>query len=182
MSFGERLGAAGAFQAAAGGRRATPHAADGRGRPSPAARRPDPARPTPRNPPPGSYVLYWLVRAGPAHMLRLQSGRFDAPDRLFASVAEAWGSAATGPNDVKELVPEFYMPGGPGGSRGAGRRQGDARRRALSGAGWCALAQRGAAQLAPSCAVPDPSEPLPDSARPKPAPIPPKTAAHAHQL
>lgn len=30
--------------------------------------------------------MYWLVRAAPSHMLRLQNGRFDAPDRLFASV------------------------------------------------------------------------------------------------
>lgn len=41
------------------------------------------------NPPcslPHSYVMYWLVRAAPSHMLRLQNGRFDAPDRLFASM------------------------------------------------------------------------------------------------
>ena len=30
--------------------------------------------------------MYWLVRAAPGHMLRLQNGRFDAPDRLFASI------------------------------------------------------------------------------------------------
>lgn len=30
--------------------------------------------------------MYWLVRAAPSHMLRLQNGRFDAPDRLFASM------------------------------------------------------------------------------------------------
>ena len=55
------------------------------------------------------YVLFWLVRAAPAHMLRLQGGRFDAPDRLFASVGEAWASAAGSPADVKELIPEFYL-------------------------------------------------------------------------
>ena len=33
-----------------------------------------------------SYVMYWLLRAAPSHMLRLQNGRFDAPDRLFASI------------------------------------------------------------------------------------------------
>ncbi|GFH12603.1 uncharacterized protein HaLaN_08316, partial [Haematococcus lacustris] len=32
------------------------------------------------------YVMYWLLRAAPAHMLRLQNGRFDAADRLFLSV------------------------------------------------------------------------------------------------
>ena len=41
------------------------------------------------------YVLYWLVRAAPAHHLRLQNGRFDAPDRLFNSVEESWISVLT---------------------------------------------------------------------------------------
>lgn len=48
-------------------------------------------------------------------MLRLQAGRFDAPDRLFGSIADAWNSATAGPTDVKELIPEFFMPGGGGG-------------------------------------------------------------------
>ena len=56
------------------------------------------------------YTLFWLVRAAPAHMLRLQAGKFDAPDRLFCSIAEAWDSVLTNPTDVKELIPEFYMP------------------------------------------------------------------------
>jgi factor associated with neutral sphingomyelinase activation len=56
------------------------------------------------------YVLFWLVRAAPAHMLRLQNGRFDAPDRLFCSISETWESVLTNPADVKELIPEFYMP------------------------------------------------------------------------
>lgn len=57
------------------------------------------------------YTLFWLVRVAPAHMLRLQNGRFDAPDRLFTSVAEAWDSVLTNPTDVKELIPEFFIPG-----------------------------------------------------------------------
>lgn len=32
------------------------------------------------------YVMYWLLRAAPSHMLRLQNGRFDAPDRMFNSI------------------------------------------------------------------------------------------------
>lgn len=56
------------------------------------------------------YTMFWLVRAAPAHMLRLQNGRFDAPDRLFCSVSEAWKSVMTNNADVKELIPEFYMP------------------------------------------------------------------------
>ena len=58
------------------------------------------------------YVLYWLLRAAPAHHLRLQNGKYDAPDRLFHSVAEAWESALTSSADVKELSPEFFtLPG-----------------------------------------------------------------------
>ena len=40
---------------------------------------------------------------------RLQGGRFDAPDRLFCSMREAWESATTGSADVKELIPEFFL-------------------------------------------------------------------------
>ena len=29
------------------------------------------------------FVLFYLARQAPEHMLRLQSGRFDQPDRLF---------------------------------------------------------------------------------------------------
>ncbi|WIA38602.1 hypothetical protein OEZ86_001912 [Tetradesmus obliquus] len=58
------------------------------------------------------YVMFWLVRAAPAHMLRLQGGRFDAPDRLFNSLGESWNSATSSTTDVKELIPEFFMPGG----------------------------------------------------------------------
>lgn len=57
------------------------------------------------------YVMFWLVRAAPAHMLRLQGGRFDAPDRLFNSLGESWHSATSSTTDVKELIPEFFMPG-----------------------------------------------------------------------
>ena len=56
------------------------------------------------------YTMFWLVRAAPAHMLRLQNGRFDSPDRLFCSISGAWKSVLTNQADVKELIPEFYMP------------------------------------------------------------------------
>lgn len=47
-------------------------------------------------------------------VLRLQGGRFDAPDRTFFSLAAAWRAAAgRSATDVKELVPEFYLPGPP---------------------------------------------------------------------
>lgn len=60
--------------------------------------------------PPAGFTMFWLVRAAPAHMLRLQNGRFDAPDRLFCSVREAWeGVTSSNPADVKELIPEFFL-------------------------------------------------------------------------
>ena len=55
------------------------------------------------------YVMFWMVRAAPGHLLRLQGGRFDAPDRLFASLAEAWDSVTGASADVKELIPEFFL-------------------------------------------------------------------------
>ncbi|MEW5307948.1 MAG: hypothetical protein WDW36_010315 [Sanguina aurantia] len=56
------------------------------------------------------YVMYWLLRAAPSHMLRLQNGRFDAPDRMFNSIQESWASVNTSSTDVKELTPEFFLP------------------------------------------------------------------------
>lgn len=56
------------------------------------------------------YVLFYLVRLAPAAMLRLQNGRFDAPDRLFYSIGETWRGCLDNPADVKELTPEFYGP------------------------------------------------------------------------
>jgi len=55
------------------------------------------------------YVMYWLVRAAPGHLLRLQSGKFDAPDRMFHSMQESWTSVLSNPADVKELIPEFFV-------------------------------------------------------------------------
>eukprot|EP01083_Nonionella_stella_P088211 245671_1 len=57
------------------------------------------------------YVLYYLVRIAPEYMLRLQCGRFDAPDRLFSSMMSCWRSVLNSNADVKELIPEFYGGG-----------------------------------------------------------------------
>ena len=57
-------------------------------------------------------VLFFLVRERPAEMLRLQSGSWDAPDRMFHSVAGAWANVTTNQADVKELVPQFYSGDG----------------------------------------------------------------------
>lgn len=56
------------------------------------------------------YVLYFLVRNMPEHMLCLQNGKFDSPDRMFHSIASCWSCVLTNHADVKELIPEFYNP------------------------------------------------------------------------
>lgn len=56
------------------------------------------------------YVLYYLAREAPDLMLKLQSGDFDKPDRLFCSISRAWRGVLENPMDVKELIPEFYLP------------------------------------------------------------------------
>jgi len=57
------------------------------------------------------YVLYFLVRSMPEHMLCLQNGKFDAPDRMFYSVGQCFSCAMTNHADVKELIPEFFSAG-----------------------------------------------------------------------
>ncbi|XP_061821844.1 protein FAN [Nerophis lumbriciformis] len=54
------------------------------------------------------YVLFYLVRVAPEHMLCLQNGRFDHADRMFNSVGETWKNCLEGATDFKELIPEFY--------------------------------------------------------------------------
>lgn len=39
-----------------------------------------------------------------------QSGRFDEADRLFASIPAAWDSVVSSHMDLKELIPEFFLP------------------------------------------------------------------------
>lgn len=56
------------------------------------------------------YVLYYLVRSMPEHMLCLQNGKFDSPDRLFHSIVQCYSCVLTNHADVKELTPEFYNP------------------------------------------------------------------------
>lgn len=54
------------------------------------------------------YVLYYLVRSMPEHMLCLQNGKFDAADRMFHSVSQCFQCVMTNHADVKEVLPEFY--------------------------------------------------------------------------
>ena len=58
------------------------------------------------------YVLYYMVRQMPEHMLCLQNGKFDAPDRMFHDFRNTFDSVMTNHTDVKELIPEFYDPDG----------------------------------------------------------------------
>uniref|UniRef100_A0A668AM53 Neutral sphingomyelinase activation associated factor n=1 Tax=Myripristis murdjan TaxID=586833 RepID=A0A668AM53_9TELE len=54
------------------------------------------------------YVLFYLVRVAPEHMLCLQTGRYDHADRMFNSIGETWKNCLEGATDFKELIPEFY--------------------------------------------------------------------------
>ena len=53
-------------------------------------------------------MLFFLVRCVPEYMLCLQNGKFDAADRMFDSVKDAWTSVRAASTDLKELIPEFY--------------------------------------------------------------------------
>ena len=55
-------------------------------------------------------VIFYLARSCPQMMLKLYSGEFDSPDRQFFSIGSAWDSVRTYSSDIKELIPEFYMP------------------------------------------------------------------------
>ena len=55
------------------------------------------------------YVIGYLVRKKPEYMLKLQSGRFDKPDRLFKSIKDDWYNVLENPTSLKELIPEFYQ-------------------------------------------------------------------------
>ncbi|KAM9308377.1 protein FAN [Gastrophryne carolinensis] len=54
------------------------------------------------------YVLFYLVRVAPEHMLCIQNGKFDHADRMFNSIGETWKNCLEGVTDFKELIPEFF--------------------------------------------------------------------------
>lgn len=54
------------------------------------------------------FVLYYLARLYPHYVLCMQGGRFDHPDRMFNSVADAFRNCFNNMSDFKELIPEFY--------------------------------------------------------------------------
>ncbi|KAM8934102.1 neurobeachin-like protein 1 [Pelodytes ibericus] len=55
-------------------------------------------------------VMHYLIRVEPFTSLhiQLQSGRFDCADRQFHSIPATWQALLDNPNDVKELIPEFF--------------------------------------------------------------------------
>lgn len=54
------------------------------------------------------YVIGYLVRKHPEYMLKLQSGKFDKPDRLFKGIKGDWINVTNNNASVKELIPEFF--------------------------------------------------------------------------
>ncbi|KAL1493970.1 hypothetical protein ABEB36_009649 [Hypothenemus hampei] len=54
------------------------------------------------------FVLYYLARLYPHYVLCMQGGRFDHPDRMFNSMADAYKNCYNNMADFKELIPEFY--------------------------------------------------------------------------
>ena len=42
-------------------------------------------------------------------MLKLQSGKFDKPDRLFKSIKGDFRNVMNNPTSLKELIPEFFL-------------------------------------------------------------------------
>ena len=42
-------------------------------------------------------------------MLKLQSGKFDKPDRLFKSIKGDWKNVMNNPTSLKQMIPEFYQ-------------------------------------------------------------------------
>ena len=55
-----------------------------------------------------AYVIGYLVRKHPQYMIKLQTGKFDHPDRLFSDINIDWIINYTNSGSLKELIPEFY--------------------------------------------------------------------------
>ncbi|KAK2955101.1 putative FAN protein [Blattamonas nauphoetae] len=56
-----------------------------------------------------SYLIFFLFRILPQHLLRLQDSRFEQTSRLFVDIAKTWEGVMNNPADLKELIPEFYL-------------------------------------------------------------------------
>ena len=58
-----------------------------------------------------TYVAHFLTRIFPFTYvsIEIQGERFDDPDRMFTSMMKTFESTSTLKDDVRELIPEFYM-------------------------------------------------------------------------
>ena len=58
-----------------------------------------------------TYVSHFLVRIFPFSFvaIEIQGEKFDEPDRIFSSIPKTFESATTLKDDVRELIPEFYV-------------------------------------------------------------------------
>ncbi|CAL1548382.1 unnamed protein product, partial [Lymnaea stagnalis] len=54
--------------------------------------------------------MHYLVMVEPFTTLRIeiQSGKFDVADRQFHSISGSFSSLMDNPNDIQELLPEFF--------------------------------------------------------------------------
>ena len=57
-----------------------------------------------------AVVIGYMIRVEPftSFHIKLQSGRFDLPERLFRSIPRTWNSVNTLQMDFRELIPEFF--------------------------------------------------------------------------
>ena len=58
-----------------------------------------------------TYVVHYLARTFPYTYItiEIQGERFDDPDRMFTSMLHTFSSASSLKDDVRELIPEFYI-------------------------------------------------------------------------
>ena len=95
-----------------------------------------------------AHLAAWMVRAAPGHLIRLQGGRLDHADRLFASPSAAWRSVAGSAGvDGRELPLDLFLPDGrllaaPAGGVGLGRRACGARLDRAGLPAWAAGANK----------------------------------------
>ena len=61
-----------------------------------------------------TYVSHYLTRIFPYSFvsIEIQGDKFDDPDRMFISMEKTFESACTLKDDVRELIPEFYVMSG----------------------------------------------------------------------
>ena len=58
-----------------------------------------------------TYVTHYLARIFPFALvsIEIQGDKFDDPNRMFISISRTFESASTTKDDIRELIPEFYL-------------------------------------------------------------------------